>query len=341
MTTITLYARNAFNDNPAVTLGALVVLLCVALSVARRALRSKRAPRLFAKLVMLLALGWSAEVMFHIVRVQLAQGWGPTIAMFGVFEAAFLLAAQRAEQHMARHEWPGHHLRTVVGVAVVMSCVGFLASHSGTEAFIRIAVPLIAVKVWRDGLYDGRETKPTASSWLWTPRNLAIYLGALRPGENDVSAISRERVIARMVRLEFKRRHGDAKRRDRYAERLMRLSLQADDAMVREVRARVDRAQWFTVAPLRAARTAERGEVTQAARKPAAQVTRPATRELTPFGDPAAKAAIGYRTGEFTSLREAAQWAGVSEGTIRYRLARLPDAEVTQLPAQEGEPVAA
>jgi len=271
-------------------------------------------------------------VMFHIVRVQLAQGWGPTIAMFGVFEAAFLLAAQRAEQHMARHGWPGHHLRTVLAVGVIMACVGFLASQSGTEAFIRVAVPLIAVKIWRDGLYDGRETKPSASSWLWTPRNLAIYLGALQQGENDTVTIGRERLIARMVRAEFKRRHGDEKHRERHARRLMRLSLQADDAMVREVRSRVDRAQWFTVTPLRAARNAAQEptrELTQVPRKPAQLVTR----GVAQVGDPIAEAARAYRRGEHKSLRDAAQAGGCTEGAIRYRLSKMPGGEVAQISA--------
>lgn len=334
MTTFTDYMRNAFADSPAVTLGAAVLLLVAGVAVTRATLRNRRAPRIFAKLVMLLALGWSAEVMFHIVRVDLAQGWGPTIAMFGVFEAAFLLAAHRAEKHMANHEWPGHHLRTVLGVAVIMACVGFLASHSWTERLIRVAVPLIAVKIWRDGLYDGRETKPSASSWLWTPKNLAIWLGALRPGENDVNVISRERLITRMVNLEFKRQYGDARRRGRYAERLMRLSLQADDSVVREVRTRVGRAQWFTMTPLR-------GSVRNAAQEPTqelAQVARKATRPVTQAGaDPGTEAAQLYLSGRTSSIRKAARQVGVSEGTVRNRLIRMEGgvAHPAALPAEQ------
>lgn len=332
MTTIAQYARNAFTDNPAVTFGACVLLLVAGLYVARATLRSKRAPKVFAKLVMLLALAWSAEVMVHIVHGELKQGWGPTVAMFGVFEATFLLAAYRAEKHMADHQWPGHHLRTVVTVAVVMSCVGFLASSSWTERLIRVAVPLFAVKLWRDGLYDGKETKPGASSWLWTPKNLAIYLGALRPGENDATAMSRERLISRMVRLEFKRRHGDEKRRDRYAARLMRLSLLADDGVVREVRARVDRAQWFTITPLR------NSGVRNAAQEPTqelAQVTRRTARAVTqPGADPGTQAAQLFLSGGAPSARAAARQFGVSDGTVRNRLARMTGGDGTQVPAQ-------
>ena len=52
-----------------------------------------------------------------------------------------------------------------------------------------------------------------------------------------------------MVRLEFARRHGKGKRKDGSARKLARLSLSADDEMIGEVRARVDRADWFNRAP--------------------------------------------------------------------------------------------
>jgi len=340
MTMFADYARNAVTDNPLLAVGAVVLLLVAGLWVARATLRSGKGPRIFARLVMLLALGWSAEVMFHIVRVDLAQGWGPTIAMFGVFEAAFLLAANRAERHMVEHQWPGFHLRTVVGIAVVMSCVGFLASQSGIEAFIRVAVPLVAVKIWRDGLYDGRESKPAASSWLWTPRNLAIYLGALRPGPKDDTEVSRERLIARMVRLEFKRQYGPEGRRDRYAQRLMRLSLRADDGIVREVRSRVGRAQWFTVTPLR---NAARSSVRNAAQEPTQELAQISARKVThdtpaaaladvPYvdgqrHDAAMRAAREYLAREFPSIRAAATHYGVSDGTVRNRLKAMDSAE--------------
>ncbi len=342
------YARNAFTQNPAIALGACVLLLVVALWLLRTALRKlAQGTRVFAKIVMLLALGWSAEVMFHIVRVTLHQGWGPTIAMFAVFEAAFVLAAQRAEQHMKLHDWPGHHLRTVYAVGAIMACVGLLASQSPVEAFIRLSVPIIAVKIWRDGLYDGKETRPGVSSWRWTPRNLAIWVGALAPSKQDTTEISRERLISRMVRLEFKRRHGLAKRRDTYAQRLMRLSLQADDAAVREVRSRVDRAQWFTVTPLRnggrpAARVAAHvaqeptQELAQIMRKPAQVLTHPGAQAA----DPGTAAAQLFLSGRAPSIREAARQCGVSEGTVRNRLARM-DRENAQAAAGGGEPQAA
>ncbi|WP_189112072.1 hypothetical protein [Pilimelia terevasa] len=121
-----------------------------------------------------------------------------------------------------------------------------LAGDTATEAALRIAIPLLAVGQWWLGMTaDGTTEELGRTSWRWTPRRLLLAVGAIEPGARDAVSVDRDRLVARMTRIEYQRRHADPKTARRYGRRLARLSLTADDEVIAEVRRRVDRATWW------------------------------------------------------------------------------------------------
>ncbi|MBG0567922.1 hypothetical protein [Actinoplanes aureus] len=215
----------------------------------RKIATSDRPDDSLSNLVMLIGLGWSSEVVWEITRYRLHFPLGLTLLLFFIFESLLTLTMIRAKRHLREFGWPGRFGTTAWTIAACMALVAMVASHSLAEAVLRMAIPLLVVKQWWDGLIGGAAKRPAdATAWRWTPRRLLLALGAIEPGERDVHAVHRERLTQQMTTLYHRLNHGSDRLKSRRTARLARLSLTADDAIIAEVKRRGDRATWFQAA---------------------------------------------------------------------------------------------
>jgi hypothetical protein len=231
--------------------GAAVAALLVVTVAWRKLRRHQRPDKPLSRVAMLIGLGWSSEAVWELTGRIDGMPTGVRVLVFCALEVMLVISMMRAERHVREHGWPGRSGKTAWIIASVMAAVAAGISSSLAEACIRAAIPLLLTLQWWDGVVKEGAQKPEwVTSWRWTPRRLLLRLGAIEPGDRDVDTIHRERLTQQMVRLEFARRHGSERSQDRAARKLARLSLSADDEMIAEVRARVDRADWFDRAPV-------------------------------------------------------------------------------------------
>lgn len=229
--------------------GAAVTALLVVTIAWRKLRRHQQPDKPLSRVAMLIGLGWASEAIWELTGRIDGMPTGVRLLIFTVLEVMLVISMMRAERHNREHGHPGRSGTTAWIIAAVMAAVAASISSSLAEAAIRAAIPLLLTLQWWDGVVkEGAERPAWVTSWRWTPRRLLLWLGAIEPGDRDVDTIHRERLTQQMVRLEFARRHGS--RPARAARKLARLSLSADDEMVAEVRARVDRADWFDRAPV-------------------------------------------------------------------------------------------
>lgn len=231
-----------------VVIAGLVLSTLVLLWVVRRVrkiAKSDRPDDALSNLAMLIGLGWSSEAVWELTgRAGLPISL--RLLLFFVLETLLVLAMIRAKRAMKEFGWPGRSGRTAWIVASAMALVGVGAAGSFGEAVLRLLIPLLVTNAWWDGLVgEGVKPDDQVSSWRWTPRRFLLWIGAIEPGERDVETVHRERLTQTMTRLEFRRRHGSERQKERAAQKLARLSLTADDDIVAAVRGRVDRAMWF------------------------------------------------------------------------------------------------
>lgn len=224
-------------------------LLAVLAWTVRRAIRGGRPDRWVDALALFLTLAWSAEGMWEVATGDLHLGTAFAVPALLLFESLLVSAMLRAARHQRLHGNPGKHGRAAWVIASAAAAVVSLAGDSPAEVALRIAVPLLAVYQWWLGLTaDGTTEELGRTSWRWTPRRLLLWAGAIEPGDRDALTIDRDRLVGRMTRLEYRRRAGGWLTTHRTA-RLARLSLDADDDVVAQVRRRVSRSTWFTTEP--------------------------------------------------------------------------------------------
>jgi hypothetical protein len=231
--------------------GLLLSVLALAWIVrrVRQVAKSDRPDEPLSNLAMVIGLGWSSEAVW-VLTGRAGFPVSLRLLLFFVLESLLVLAMIRAKRTMKEHGHPGRSGRTAWIVATAMAVVAAGISTSIAEGILRLLIPLLVTLAWWDGLIGETGKKAEgASSWRWTPRRLLLWLGAIEPGERDIETVHRERLTQQMTRLEFRRRHGSGRQQRVAAGKLARLSLAADDAVVAEVRTRVDRAGWFTVTP--------------------------------------------------------------------------------------------
>jgi hypothetical protein len=237
-------------DRATLIAAAASIALLLAVYAVRKLRRHDRPDKPLSRVAMLIGLGWSSEAVWELTGRIDGMATSVRILVFLVLEVMLVISMMRAERHVREHGWPGRAGNTAWTIAAVMAIVGAGISGSLAEAAIRAAIPLLLTRQWWDGVVkEGAQRPEWVTSWRWTPRRLLLWLGAIEPGDRDVDTVHRERLTQQMVRLEFARRHGEESAKKRAARKLARLSLAADDEMVSEVRARVDRADWFNHAP--------------------------------------------------------------------------------------------
>lgn len=266
------------------TVGAAVTALLVVTIAWRKLRRHQQPDKPLSRVAMLIGLGWASEAIWELTGRIDGMPTGVRLLIFTVLEVMLVISMMRAERHNREHGHPGRSGTTAWIIAAVMAAVAAGISSSLAEAGIRAAIPLLLTLQWWDGVVkEGAERPAWVTSWRWTPRRLLLWLGAIEPGDRDVDTIHRERMTQQMARLEFARRHGSGRwwSPARAARKLARLSLSADDEMIGEVRARVDRADWFDRAPAEPEpRTGEAATEPSAASIPATVAARERTARL-------------------------------------------------------------
>jgi len=318
------------------------VLALVSLIFVGRKVRNAKAGKIADKLVgpvMFAGMIWSADAVWVLTGPDhLALPTPLRIAMFAVLEFALLVAMLRAKDSMDRIGHTGRYGATawLTAIAGFGFILGFYEGGLVVAAF-RPLIPLMLTKLWWDGVLGDSPRK--TGSFKWTPRNLLIRLGAIDADDRDVKTVNRDRLIQRMTDLYYDSLYGPEGKRETRRTRLARLTLDADDKVIREVMHRVRRTQWTTAEPLPYDLTQpDDAAVTHGATQADAGVAVPpvrrvkhATQTLTsgdPAGaDPATQAASLVLTQGLSTREAARKVGGVSPSTVLRRVEKLRDAQ--------------
>jgi hypothetical protein len=356
---------------------ALLLITLLAVVITRTYRRFSRLENRAEKLTspaMFAGMLWSAEAVW-VIAEKAGLPPGLRLAMCAVMEFFLLVAMLRTSDSMKANNHPGRSGLLAWVIAVLMAVAGVIAGliqgNIGVALF-RPMVPLVLTAIWWIGVIgegDPGEEKEQ-SSWNWTPRNLLIRVGALKPGKQDVKKVQREHLTQRMTDLYYQVAYADpatdSAKEKKIRARLAKLTLDADDSIVREVMTRVRRTGWVqaqvlpydltqVAAPATAhgdapgdatpdASVTQSGDaVTRRVALPPVRRGRAVTQTLTSGdagdADPSTQAARLSVT-QNIPLREAVrQVPGATEATARRRRdAMAADAPVTQKPIN-GHPV--
>lgn len=223
--------------------GGLALTVSVLAVLVRRAVKSGRPDKWLTVVAQVLGYSWTGEAMWHIATAILhISPWFAGFAFF-VFESMQFVQILRAERHQNLHGNPGKYGRAAWQVALVMSVVAALSGTTAVEVCLRFAVPILVTKLWWDGLTgDGVTEDSDAITWAWTPRRILVAIGLAKPGEQTLEAADRARQI-RIIAKVTHRKHTTRSKwlRGRYEKRLGKLAMNADDAMLDDARATVER----------------------------------------------------------------------------------------------------
>lgn len=229
-------------------LGVTFVVLLVGLYVAHRRGRMTGA---LAALSQVMVLALSAEGMYEVARQKLQLSPVFSLFVFALAEVAMVSSAYHARKtYQATTEWadeaktvvkapghPGKHGRTVWLIAVGAGFIVSLNSTNPVEWFLRFLLPVLAATLWWNDLTAAGTSRPTGQ-WLWTPRRLLVWVGAIGAQDDDLEAVRRERQVRAMVRVacQVHDSTADTWRRRRRVARLRRLFRDADEGTVVRVR---------------------------------------------------------------------------------------------------------
>ncbi|PRY24033.1 AsnC family protein [Pseudosporangium ferrugineum] len=339
-------AINAILSDWRAILGGALLALAVVIVIGRK-VRNSKAGKIADKLVgpvMFAGMIWSADAVWILTGPQFLGLPAPLrIAMFAVLEFALLVAMLRAKDSMDRIGRTGAHGGSAWLIASLIALFGFvlgLVEGGLVVAVFRPIIPLVLTKLWWDGVLGDSPRK--AGSFKWTPRKLLILMGAIDADDRDVKTVNRDRLIQRMTDLYYDSLYGPEGKRQKLRTRLARLTLDADEEIIREVMRRVRRTQWTTAAPLPYDVTQhDDATVTQpvtqsdAARdarvavSPARRVkhvTQALTSGDATDADPATQAASLVLTQGLSTREAARKVGGVSPSTVLRRVEKLRDA---------------
>jgi hypothetical protein len=234
----------AYGDTITLAVGAAAVLLGAGLGW--RWWRHGEAHQRTGTLAVVLATAFSAEGMWEVARGALHLETYIALVLFSMFEVVMLNQGLLAKHKLAKNLPAGaqRHMRFVWLIAFVTGGIASTNSDNLTEFLLRLAAPSVAAGIWWTTLTaDGIAKVKSAVTFRWSPRRLALWLGIIEPGENDVKDVDRTRRLDKLVDLVHLRQAGRLSKRQ--ARRLSRLERHADDAMLDEVIRRMDRSVWF------------------------------------------------------------------------------------------------
>lgn len=189
-------------DHPALTAAAGLAALAVAALLARHIWRH-RYRCLFAA-AMLISLGLTVDGMYHLATGPMGLH-GPEALLPAVFfESIGLFLAHKAEERLkSDHKSMGGYGPVVVGLGIFAAFLAAFGGGNFATAAARWAAPVVVVAVWWVVAHGG-DTAATSGRFRWTPTQLLIAIGAIEPGDSDITDTNREwqiRRVARAIRL--------------------------------------------------------------------------------------------------------------------------------------------
>jgi len=190
-----------------------------------------------------LVLAFSAEGFFEVLHESLALPAAMALLFAIVGESLGIRFARLAHLHHQRHGVLGPNGRRVWYVAAIFGVIVAFNGQNWVERMLRLALPLLGALLWSSGYLADEPSgqRPAgAITWRWHPRRLAVLLGVIEPGERDLATVHRERLIRALTATAHGFHHGKRFKRMR-RRRLRRLALHADDGVVDEVAARIQR----------------------------------------------------------------------------------------------------
>jgi hypothetical protein len=226
------------------TVGAVAVLAGAVLGW--RWFRHGEAHKRTGTFAVVLATAFSAEGMWEVARQALHLEVYLALVLFAMFEVVMVNQGLLAKHKLSKNQPVGaqRHMRFVWLIAFVTGGIASTNSDNLTEFCLRLAAPSVAAGIWWTTLTaDGIAKVRSAVTLRWSPRRLALWLGAIEPGENDVKDVDRSRRLDKLVDLVHLRQTGKLSKRQ--ARKLSRLERHADDEMLDEVIRRMDRSVWF------------------------------------------------------------------------------------------------
>jgi hypothetical protein len=197
-------------------------------------------------LAVVLATAFSAEGMWEVARQALHLEVYLALVLFAMFEVVMVNQGLLAKHKLSKDLPVGaqRHMRFVWLLAFVTGGIASTNSDNLTEFCLRLAAPSVAAGIWWTTLTaDGIAKVKSAVTFRWSPRRLALWLGVIEPGENDVKDVDRARRLDKLIDLVHLRQAG--KLSTRQTKKLAKLERHADDAMLDEVIRRMDRSAWF------------------------------------------------------------------------------------------------
>lgn len=234
----------AYGNSVILSVGAATALVAVVLGW--RWFRHGEAHQRTGTLAVVLATLFSAEGMWEVARGALHLEVYLALVLFGVFEVVMVNQGLLAKHKLANEAPTGarRHMRFVWLIAFATGGIASTNSSNLTEFLLRLTVPSVAAGIWWTTLTaDGIAKVKSAVTFRWSPRRLALWLGIIEPGENDVKDVDRARRLDTLIDLVHLRQTG--KLSARQARRLARLERHADDEMLDEVIRRMGRSVWF------------------------------------------------------------------------------------------------
>ena len=190
-----------------------------------------------------LVLAFSAEGFFEVLNESLALPAAMALLFAIIGESLGIRFARLAHLHHQKHGVLGPNGRRVWYVAAIFGVIVAFNGQNWVERMLRLALPLLGALLWSSGYLADEppgEQRDAAITWRWHPRRLAILFGIIEPGERDLATVHRERLIRALTATAHGFHHGKHLKRLR-RRRLRRLALHADDGVVDEVAARIQR----------------------------------------------------------------------------------------------------
>ncbi|MDR7278960.1 hypothetical protein [Catenuloplanes atrovinosus] len=240
------------HEDAVMVAAGVVLVLCALVAMKRADRKTGRPDRVLRRWLGLAILGFSAEGMWEVATEDLTLGRGLALIFFAIGDVAIIGEMITAEKSRLGSIKQRKHLRAVWTIATILGAIVACSADTPVEIPLRFVLPLLAVWVWKLGLQELGENEvierdENALTWMIGPwlRQRVIALRLAKPGKADLETIDRAQLIDRLTRLRFRlwkaERDGNTTLVTRLTARWHRLTLDADDAMLAEVTARVQR----------------------------------------------------------------------------------------------------
>lgn len=188
----------------------------------------------------------AAEGMWELFTGPVDMASHLAVVLFSFLEITMVsqgvLAKRKLNQKAPAMAAARKHMRFMLAIAVISGVLAASAGGHFGNVLLRLIAPAIAAGIWWMELTADQAVDAEPTSWIWTPRRIAVELGWMAPGKGDnLDDVRRDRRVQKMVRAAAAERAG-GKRAARAGRRLDRLALRVDAATVQAAREQLGRA---------------------------------------------------------------------------------------------------